>query len=155
MIRGPGVTAGRSSSLATALDLVPTMLAFAGADVPARLSGTDLRSATLSDRTTTVFVESVHGFNRSQWRAAIEPEKKWVVQVKKGQPLKLKKGVWDISADPGETGLRPWEEGEGPGKQLLELIERDPDPAGKPASYRRGSLTDDFPDALRALGYLE
>jgi arylsulfatase len=155
MIRGPGVTAGRSPNLATALDLVPTMLAFAGADIPVHLSGTDLRSATLADRETIVFVESVHGFSRSQWRAAIEPEKKWVVRVKKGRPLKLKKGFWDLSTDPGETDLRAWEEDEGPGKQLLELIEQDPDPAGKPASYRRGSLTDEFPDALRALGYLK
>jgi arylsulfatase len=155
MIRGPGITAGRDSNLVTALDLVPTMLAFAGADIPGHLSGSDLRSETLADRETTVFVESIHGFNRIQWRAAIERDKKWAVRVREGRPLKLKKGFWDLSADPGETDLRAWEEGEGAGKRLLELIERDPDPAGKPASYRRGSLADEVPDALRALGYLE
>jgi arylsulfatase len=155
MIRGPGVTAGRDSNLTTALDLLPTMLAFTGADVPGHLGGTDLRSATLADRETTVFVESIHGLNRRQWRAAITPEKKWVVRISPGRPLRLKKGFWDLSTDPGETNFRAWEEGEGPGKHLLELIERDPDPAGKPTSYRHGSLAEDLPDALRALGYLE
>jgi choline-sulfatase len=155
LIRGPGVEAGRSAALVSGLDLLPTMLAFAGAPLPPGLSGMDLRDPRLAERGATVYTESAHGFRHRQWRAAIRGNAKWLVQVKQGPSRIAARHFLDLAVDPDETGYGPWRaEGDVP-RSLLELVERDPDPAGQPESYRQGTLEAKQRDALRALGYVQ
>ncbi len=154
MLRGPGIEPSRPEALVSGLDLLPTMLAFAEVPV-AELPGADLRDAGLATREPVLFVESIHGFDGSQWRAAVTRRGKWLVRVGgQAAPSVLERGYFHLDRDPGEIRLAAWPEGDGPGARLLELVERDPDPAGRPADYRRGDLTEENAEILRRLGYI-
>jgi arylsulfatase len=154
MLRGPGLEPGRPVTLVSGLDLLPTMLAFAG--VPAAgLPGWDLRDPGLFDRESVLFVESMHGFDGSQWRAAVTPRGKWLLRVGGAPDTRiLERGYFHLDRDPGEIRRVPWPRGEGPGTRLLDLVKRDPDPAGRPTAFRRGDLMQENAEILRQLGYV-
>ncbi len=160
LLRGPGVAPGRPDALASGLDLLPTMLAFAGAPTDG-LPGADLRDASLDARDPMLFVESIHNFDGSQWRAVVTQRGKWLVRVgrKEAQGRTeariLERGYWDLERDPGETRRGDWPQQSAPGERLLELVERDPAPAGKTPGYRPGALTEQNFEILRELGYLQ
>jgi len=156
LLRGPGVAPGRDARPVSSLDVLPTMLEFAGADVPTRLSGRDL-AATADDgeEDRAIFVESMQRLDKTQWRAVILGSDKWLVNVAPGDPPKLVESYVDLATDPGEERSSAWAGTPAPATALLDLIARDPAPAGRPLSYRKGMLVAEQADALRKLGYVE
>lgn len=149
MLRGPGVPAGRFRALSSGIDVAPTLLRFAGAEVPAELAGHDLREAGALPDPRTIFVESARGLAGHQWRAALRGERKWMVKVRAdGVPDRR---VYDLGRDPGELRPGAWVETDPTAQSLLDLIERDPDPAGRPENPERGQLSEEL---LRRLGYV-
>jgi arylsulfatase len=154
MLRAPGIAPGRPTALVSGLDLLPTMLAFAGVE-DTGLPGSDLLGEAVVDREPVLFVESIHNFDGSQWRAAVTPRGKWLVRAsREGGGRILEKGYFHLERDPGEIRREPWPEEGGPGARLLDLVEADPDPAGRPIEYRRGDLTEENAEILRQLGYI-
>jgi arylsulfatase len=164
LVRGPGVAPGRRTGLVSGIDLVPTILAFAGGRVPAGLDGLDLRRADPIPEDRVVFTEASH-FGQ-QWRAAIQRHSKWVVALARGTGTLGEQRRYDLVADPTEQAPTPWQAPDGPAaERLLALSRTDPDPGGLPARYRRG-VTLAAPkvspradaaarERLRALGYAE
>ncbi|MGH0029575.1 MAG: sulfatase [Myxococcota bacterium] len=153
LVRGPGVVPGRRAGLVSGLDVLPTVLGFVGAPVPAELSGRDLRSGE-SPPDRAVFAESVHYLDGRQWRAAIQGDRKWTVVLERGDALVGRKREYDLASDPGERRALPWSEAE-VSQRLLDLVHADPDPAGMPEEVEHGGLVDENPMLLKALGYAE
>ena len=151
LLRGPGVEPGRRQGLVSGLDVLPTLLAFAGVPTPDGLDGRDLRQGeSAPDRT--LFVESVHYLNGRQWRAAIQGDRKWVVMLEQGDELVRRKKRYDLANDPEERKPLRWSD-DPPARRLLALVEEDPDPAGRPSDARHGRLVEENPLLLKALGY--
>jgi arylsulfatase len=162
MLRGPGVRPGRFAMLASGIDLAPTLLRFAGAALPAGLSGRDLRRASRELDGRVVFSEASSGALTR--RTAIRGREKWIVTLERGtRPSSLL--YYALDEDPAElspAALSLPSRGDAV-QQLLELVETDPDPRG--ASGRKGRKitapkVDPRADAealerLRALGYVE
>lgn len=165
MIRGPGVEGGRRRGVVSSIDLMPTILQFAGASAPG-LAGKPLQRGPekeSSDRS--VFAEG--GSDLTLLRAAIQGDRKWVTRVRAGERHPTQHEYFDLADDPGETAPQEWapdESAEG-ARELLGLIERDRDPGGRPESFREGvQLTapkvapradQEAIERLRALGYVE
>ena len=161
-IRGPGVVPGRQTAPVSGIDLLPTLLAFAGVSPPAGGAGIDLLSGSLPpDRT--LFAEALEP--PTQWRAAIRGSRKWLVELRHGERTILERRLYDLAADPEEARPKVWPQGDPTGDRLLELCRSDPDPGGRPTRYRAGVYTAapkvapraDSEDLhrLRALGYVE
>jgi arylsulfatase A-like enzyme len=153
LVRGPGVVPGRRKGLVSGIDIAPTVLAFAGVEVPSSFSGLDLSGRETIPADRIVFAESIFFFlTRAQWRAAIQGDKKWAVRLRKDEQIKR---FFDLSRDPLERSPGTWREDSDAGRQLLQLVESDPDPRGISQSPERGLLQANSPDLLRALGYVE
>ncbi|MBW2416934.1 MAG: sulfatase [Deltaproteobacteria bacterium] len=159
LLRGYGVPPGRSEALVSGVDLVPTILGFAGAPVDPALPGFDLRDpeAIASDRA--VFAEA------RRWRTAIQGDRKWMLEYRQGRREIMDRRFYDLARDPGEQSPEPWQQEGTTTRWLLELGERDPDPGGYPHDPRRGHkleapkisphATPEQLEQLRALGYVE
>jgi len=165
MIRGPGVEGGRRQGLVSLIDLVPTVLEFAGVSASG-LAGQPLqRSPEEHASERVVFAEG--GRDRTLLRAAIQGEQKWVTRVRGGRREPTQPELFDLASDPGETAPREWapDAAAGAAGELLELIERDPDPGGLPEAPREGvqirapkvaaRADREAIERLRALGYVE
>ncbi len=152
-LRGRGVEAGRRSGLASGIDIAPTILGFAGVDVPASLPGLDLRSEGSISPDRIVFAEAIHFFGRRQWRAAIQGNHKWMIRLKREEPFIRARRFYDLAADPRE--LKPQRVGVPVCEELVELAETDPDPAGWPLEPQLGKLGQELRNILHALGYVE
>ncbi|MGI9432860.1 MAG: sulfatase [Myxococcota bacterium] len=161
LVLGPGVEARRDDTLASLIDVAPTVLRFAGGDVSG-LTGRDLRfPASASDPS--VFAEA--SGKRGQLRAAIRGDQKSIVRIRPDGSRTAQRLAYDLAADPGELRPRPFDPKAPAARELLELIERDPDPAGVPVQPERGerlAAPKVSPRAgaaelekLRALGYVE
>jgi len=161
LVRGPGVEPGRFATTASSIDVVPTVLRFAGIEPPAHLAGADLRRGSQLDPARTVYSEA--SFTNHQWRAARRGNEKVVIAVKgKGRTI-LEQRSYDLSADPHE--LSPGAPADAPGllRDLLELVRTDPDPAGVPEQYQEGitltapkvapGVSPEELERLKALGY--
>ena len=155
LLRGPGVVPGPRRGLVSGIDVLPTLLAFAGAPRPPDLVGIDLRAAAAVADDRVVFAESIHYLNGSQWRAAIQRDRKWTVMLRRDGELVRQRRVFDLRADPGEKEPQPWSDGATAGEQLLALARADPDPAGQPDAVERGGLVESNPALLKLLGYAE
>ena len=133
MIRGPEFNLGRSEALSSGIDLVPTMLAFAGAPIPSQLKGFDLRRVDDIPINRVVFAEATE--DNDQLRAAIGYTGKWMVGLRRGDSDPVQRICFDLLGDPGELVRMKWPEQSAnlPGvAQLLELIRVDPDLGGLP-----------------------
>jgi arylsulfatase A-like enzyme len=161
LLRGPGVPPGRHHQLVSGVDIVPTVLGFAGRSVPEGLAGLDLRRPVTWDAERAVFAEGSE--RKRQWRTVVRGESKWIVGVQ-GEREVVDSRRYDLAADPLE--LAPREPGaDGALQLLLERVATDPDPAGFPLEYREGrqlSAPKVRPDVspaelevLRSLGYAE
>jgi arylsulfatase A-like enzyme len=152
LMRGPGVAQGRSRSLVSGVDVTPTILAFANADIPKGLPGRDLRSTAGDAGDRRVFVETSIRF--SHLRGVIQGHQKWVAKLQSGNPEIRSRKRFDLANDPGERRPTAWQDEAAP-KLLLELIASDPNPGGPPADFERGHLRTESAEALRKLGYVE
>lgn len=167
LLRGPGVKAGRYSGLVSLVDVAPTVLRFAGGQVPDSMPAVDLRDGAGLADDRVIYVEA--RVPRTQRRAAIHGSDKWTLEVQAGSGAPNQRRRFDLASDPGERQPMEWDEAGGRlgdvEAGLLDLIARDPDPAGFPQRYERGELLSapkvapDTPpevlEKLRALGYVE
>jgi arylsulfatase A-like enzyme len=165
MIRGSGVEPGRRDALVSGIDLVPTILRFAGVRPDVALDGIALqrRAAIPEDRI--VFAEGDPG--KYLLRAAIRGDQKWVAQAQAGERRTQSHRYYDLGADPAEQNPQRWDplDLEEAPRALIDLFDRDPDPGGLPQDFPAG-LRIDAPkvapradaetiERLRALGYVE
>lgn len=161
-LRGPGVAPGRVSELASGVDLVPTLLRFAGAAVPSGLPGRDLLAPD-GDPDRVVYSEaSAAG---QQWRAAVQGQRKVRVLVRGATRTVLQQRQYDLAREAESGGGRPVGLSDPLVARLIEEIERDPDAAGIPSEYRAGmqieapkvapDLDEKALQELRRLGYVE
>jgi len=165
VIRGPGVGRGRRQGVVSTIDLMPTILQFAGASAPGLEGRPLLRGLEQESSDRIVFAEG--GPDLTLLRAAIQGDRKWVTRVRVGKREPTQHEFFDLANDPGEKAPQEWapaEPAEG-ALELLGLIERDPAPGGRPESLRKGvQLTapkvapradQEVIERLRALGYVE
>jgi arylsulfatase A-like enzyme len=161
LLRGPGVPSGRHQQLVSGVDIVPTVLGFAGRSVPEGLGGLDLRRPATWDAERAVFAAGSEG--KRQWRMVVRGESKWIAGVQ-GEREVVELHRYDLVADPLELApLRP--RADWALQLLLEHIATDPDPAGFPLEYREGrqlsapkvrpGVSPAELEALRSLGYAE
>jgi hypothetical protein len=151
--------------LASVIDVVPTILQFAGASARG-LTGRPLQRGPGRDSgERIVFAEG--GVGRTLLRAAIQGDRKWVARVQAGEREPAKHEFFDLGNDPGETAPQRWtpDESAAGARELLELIESDPDAGGYPKALRKGMQITapkvapradrEVIERLRALGYVE
>jgi arylsulfatase len=163
VLRGPGLGPGRVETPASTIDIVPTVLRFAGAAVPEHMAGVDLRDREQRGRARPLFVEAT--LESSQWRAVIESGEKWMVQYQKGSTEPRRLVFYDLRRDPHERRAEPWPSEDEAGRALLALSRRDPYVTEENATRATGhKLTQPKIDPrvdgealekLRALGYVE
>jgi arylsulfatase A-like enzyme len=165
MIRGPGVKPGRRDALVSGIDLVPTILHFAGVRPDAALDGVALQRRAAIPKDRIVFAEGDSG--EYLLRAAIRGDQKWVARARAGERRIQSRRYYDLGADPAEQNPQRWEplDLEEAPRALIDLFDRDPDPGGLPQDFPAG-LRIDAPkvapragaetiERLRALGYVE
>lgn len=162
MVKGPGVVPGWRDELVSGIDIASTILAHAGVPIAGDLSNVDLRTGTGLSADRTVFTEGGFG---TQWRAAIQRERKWMTQLQGRSNLLGQRRLYDLEKDPLETRPLPWSPDHSPARALTELIRTDPDPGRRPSDPRRGEqitepkisprATAEDIERLRALGYVE
>jgi arylsulfatase A-like enzyme len=101
IVRWPGrVGVSEIHTLATSIDLMPTLLSMAGLDVPGRCEGRDLSSALLHGRPPQVdslYTQGAMTSAQNQWRALVTPTHKLAVYGN-GENTKL----FDLEHDPYE-----------------------------------------------------
>jgi arylsulfatase A-like enzyme len=161
-VRGPGVVAGRYGSLASGVDVAPTILSFAGVATPARMSGVDLRNGDGLSEDRIVYTEAQQ--KSIDWRGAIRGTGKWLVGVTRKHPHDGPRRFYDLARDPQELSPGGWPPADPGGEALLDTVRSDPDPGGFPRRFKRGraigapKVAPGLPDAtmekLRALGYV-
>ena len=159
VIRGPGVSTGRSDATLSILDIAPTVLRFAGVKVPADLDGLDLRGPLPDDSGRAVFAES----RSSGWKAAVQGKRKWMARVRSAEGEVVETRYYDLSKDAGELEPAEWT-GENPiAARLLELcrsdtgVESENTVRGTRISEPKISprVGEQEREKLRALGYLD
>jgi arylsulfatase A-like enzyme len=162
LVRAPGVTAGPNDRLVSLVDVLPTVLGFADVEMPAELSGIDLRLPTAAaDRT--VFAEAT--YVKSHWRAAWSGDSKWMLQTEIWSAKPERGFHFDLASDPSELNPEPWDENSHGALAVLNNLKKDPDPAGMPNDRRKkrkvgqanhaADLLGGQLEKLRALGYVD
>jgi len=175
MLRGPGIEPGRASVLGSGIDVAPTILDFTGAEVPDAMKGLSWLRPADDSAQRHVYAEATSPLGlllRSEereevgyWRAVMEGDRKWMVGLVRGSRDVREERAYALDRDPlelepdhapGESAAR---------RELIELIERDPDPGGLPEDLRSGmqidapkvapGITPAQRERLRALGYVE
>lgn len=108
MIAGPGVRAGRSAHLALNIDIAPTLLALAGAAIPAGTQGQSLLLAKTHARRDVFVYEGLEGYGGTKpFLAAITPRWKLIynwddgAHVGKQSPVFIE--LYDRQRDPDEA----------------------------------------------------
>lgn len=169
VLRGPGVDNVRLTGLGSALDIVPTVLGFAGTDVPEGLRGIDLRADVSLLGQRRVFAQASDTFaarkgRPSVWRTVIEGRRKWVVGAIHGQPENAVVRFYDLDADPKELEPVSTPPPSRAFAELRALITSDADRADEPkpargrksvAAKAAARATNEQVERLRALGYVE
>ena len=163
LLQGPGLSPGRVTTPASIIDILPTILRFAGAATPEYLAGMDLRDREQRGRARPLFIEANQ--DAFQWRAVVESGGKWIARYAPGSAKPKARFFYDLLQDPHELRPRPWPPEREGGRSLLNQARRDRhlgegnatrrtgrklkgpkiDPRADPAALER----------LRALGYLE
>jgi arylsulfatase A-like enzyme len=161
VIRRPDRVGRRVAEPVSLVDLVPTLLAYAGLDPPKDVDGhvLDQRPANAP-----VSLEATRTQRLGQMRAAVIGEHKWFAQVGPNGRI-VRRWYADLNTDGDVETQHPWP-GDLPGGTLLESwVSEDPDPAGIPRRYEKGlqlrapkvapGRSEREIEALRALGYVE
>ena len=157
-IRGPGIEGESEFARVSLVSITPTLLDLAGVEIPPDLDGESLRHGAPAGP---IFAEA--SFAKHHWRAAIQGDAKYVVQISREGEIEAKNSF--LIAHESEDVNRPWNETGEPGRRLLELIADDPDPGGIPANLVRGMRIDSpkvapgvspaMRERLKALGYVD
>lgn len=161
MMRGPGIAPGLRRSLASGIDVAPTLLAAAGVDVPEPedplAGGLDLRRWETPPSRLLYGEASLEGH---RWRAGWRGDDKWIF-ANLGERI-LPMLHFDLTEDPDELRRKPWFVSQPP-DVLTDLVRTDP--VGAPQDARPGRQLDApkidprISDAqrrrLEALGYGE
>jgi len=161
LVRGPGVRSARHPGLTSGIDVLPTVLAFAGGASPEELPGIDLSGPAAIPPERIVYAETT--FAKNTWRTAIRAMDKWMLRIaREGDIAEWRH--YDLAADVGEEAPRPWSAGASGGDRLLELLAKDPDRAGPARIAAPGGVTgpneiaprvsEEELETLRALGYV-
>jgi arylsulfatase len=165
LMMGPGVTPGERHELASTVDVLPSILEFAGFEPAERLRGRSLLRPPPLRADRTIFTEATMPF--VQWRAAIRGDQKWMMKIeaKHGSPRITERRLYDLANDPGEQNHSGWSAPDGALRALVAEMKRDPDPAGMPTRYAKGRRLGKPKlarqpskaelEGLRALGYVE
>nr|MDJ0849448.1 sulfatase-like hydrolase/transferase [Myxococcota bacterium] len=163
LVRGPGVSPGRSAGPAHGTDAAPTFLHAAGAPVPESMPNVDLRTGAGLRPDRKITVEATAG--TGQWRAVIQGEAKAMVNVKgPGREVRERRS-YDLASDPNETEPARWQSENEASRALIELVRSDPDASGVPSQYEKGMqlrapkvaprVDPETLEALEQLGYAE
>lgn len=166
MIRGPDVSRGLHTNPVSTIDIAPTLLSYAGIPVPDHFIGHSLLESDFSSVERMIFSEALT--HEGQWRGVVQGNNKFVtfVHLTGDVPEMTRNRRFDLLSDPGETRPKPWKDRTGAVMtELKSLVETDPDPAGRPVEFARGSqlagpkirpnIGAQGLEALRALGYIE
>lgn len=160
----PDAKPQRRSELVSLLDIAPTILRFAGVTPPASMNGADLLASSIPSGRT-VFTEATAQFAASlQRRSAVRGYGKWVAEINAKTRKVEKSYYYDLRTDPLELVRRPWPREGTAGRELLRLIQEDPDRGGVPEQYAKGielkapkvapGVSPQVLERLRALGYV-
>ena len=160
-ITGPGIGALRVSEPVSNMDVAPTILAAARFDLPKALAKRVLDE---SPGLRNVYSEATHR-GQAQWRSQVRGQQKWMMSIDGESGRVLERWRYDLGADPGETHILPWADGDEFELALVEISSRDPDTAGVPAFFNHGTrikapkvapgLDAETLEKLRGLGYVE
>jgi arylsulfatase len=163
LLRGPGVEPGRSDLPAHGTDVAPTILRFLGVAPGPGMQDVDLRTGRGLARDRLIVVETTD--RTRQWRGTIRGDRKWVVQVRGVQRSVVEGLGYALDADPGEERPRALAQAGDEAAALLDLVARDPDPAGVSSSTLSGAglrapkvgreVSPEELERLRALGYVD
>ena len=117
VLQGPRVGPGRVNTPVSIIDIVPTILRFAGAAAPEDLAGIDLRDREQRSRARPLFIEANHdGF---QWRAVVQSNGKWIARYAPGNVEPNARFFYDLLQDPRESQPRAWPSGKTGGRTRL------------------------------------
>jgi arylsulfatase len=112
VLQAPGMSPGRVTTPVSIIDIVPTILRFAGAVTPEFLAGIDLRDRERRSRARPLFMEAT--LEEFQWRAVVDSGGKWIARYAQGSTKPNSRFFYDLREDPHELRPRPWPpEGEG------------------------------------------
>jgi arylsulfatase A-like enzyme len=171
LVRGPGVAAGRFGELVQNVDLLPTLLGFAGLPVPASPAEIDglsfaaeLRGARVDARRRAIawseWQHLILGARTDRWKLVFNPRgahpKKPPYDTKDDDGFAIRcRELYEVAADPRET-RDLWRERRGEVAPLRELVAAEY--ARRFAGLRPEAATIDDPaekERLLALGYTE
>jgi arylsulfatase A-like enzyme len=158
MIRAPGLEPGQVRGTVSLLDVLPTLLAFAGVASPTGLSGIDLLSETpATDRV--VYAESFF------WTTAVNGSHKWMARFSTGHRSPKETRFYDLGSDPEEAMPREWSAPTDASVSLLEHARSDPIRIRGGHTPKKGftirdpkvspRATEEQLEQLRGLGYIE
>ncbi len=151
MVKGPGYAAGRHDDrLVSLLDVGPTLLRWAGVEVPESWHGRPLPDAssrgTGDDRPVLAFLDRVQA--RQKLRAILAPEHKLIQELEAGRTH-----LYDLDADPLEKRDLVRHQADLAAQLGAELDERIATLPAPPSEPPRVPVDPDALEQLRALGY--
>ena len=165
-IRTPDKKSASVDYVTSLIDLAPTFLSVAGLPQSDEMDGRSLLDASgmRDPQSCEAFSEGSPYDALSQMRARITANEKWVVQVSRQTGTIQDKWRLRLDSDPGETQRLEWGNDDEGSARFLEMVARDPDPAGVPTEYAAGTgilapkvnpnIGQDALEKLRALGYV-
>jgi arylsulfatase A-like enzyme/uncharacterized membrane protein YbhN (UPF0104 family) len=154
----PGAGADERAHVARLIDVAPTLLGRAGAEVPEAMQGVDLTAdlAARSERDRILFAEEDHEGN--VLRAVRTGTWKWI-EANAGNPRGLpEQALYDVARDPGETEN---ESADPTSREIITELGRHLEAQQKYADAHKvgggeaATITAAEEEALRALGYIE
>jgi arylsulfatase A-like enzyme len=144
------------------LDIAPTIYNITSVSPAEKLIGQVLDD---SIEEKPIYSEATDEYAGLQWRSMIYKSKKWMVKVLKENRSMTDKRLYQLAEDPKERKPKSWNTLTPETAQFLQLIKRDPDPAGIPKEYAKGKaiqgpkerpeLNDHTIELLRSIGYTE
>ena len=160
LLRAPGVEAGTTDAPASLVDVLPTILGFAGVPAPPGLPGVDLLAGEPP-------AERMLYAEAPEWAAVVRGSRKWVARYPKGRRPARTLERYDLARDPGETDPKPWDRRDPATRWMRELERSDPRRRGEGAEARAPGgrmirqpkvapgATEEQLEQLRGLGYVE